>query len=90
MGIEKLFLISQSVIPKLIIVLKIQKKDHFLFKSEMEKILEKEKDEKDKEKGKKVVKDKAVEEIQMEVNTLSTIDFKLTYEDFILGLLLLL
>jgi len=89
-GIEKLFLISQSVIPKLIIVLKIQKKDHFLFKSEMEKILEKEKDEKDKEKGKKVVKDKAVEEIQMEVNTLSTIDFKLTYEDFILGLLLLL
>jgi hypothetical protein len=56
----------------------------------MEKILEKEKDEKDKEKGKKVVKDKAVEEIQMEVNTLSTIDFKLTYEDFILGLLLLL
>ena len=56
----------------------------------MEKILEQEKADKDKEKGKKVVKDKAVEEIQMEVNTLSTIDFKLTYEDFILGLLLLL
>ena len=51
----------------------------------MEKIIEKEKAEKDKEKGKKVTKDKEIEEIQMEVNTLSTIDFKLSYDDFILG-----
>ena len=55
-----------------------------MFKKEVEKILEQEKAEKDKEKGNRVVKDKDVEEIQMEVNTLSTIDFKLSYEDFML------
>ena len=69
------------------------KLDHFLFKSEMEKIMEKEKaakeKDKEKEKRRKLSSDKAVEEIQYEINTLSTIDFKLSYDDFILGIFLL-